>query len=177
MKPLLNRIVLSGCGLSTEQTRILDNLAKELRARMVTDFRAMDHIHRCCSEAKMKLQLHQIWCFYYKRPGLFNGCHMFLWGNFSDPYPSRKELETLIKAGGGIVLAREPNPESIPEKEQTVPFHSNVDDPLGNCSHYILYQEGNSEPQIKYDMAHIKSLPLIWLYSCIERFQLLPPFI
>ncbi|XP_037785057.1 BRCA1-associated RING domain protein 1-like [Penaeus monodon] len=110
------------------------------------------------------------------RPGLFNGCHMFLWGNFREPNPSKKEVEGLIKAGGGVILAREPNPESIPEKEQTVPYHSTPDGPLATCSHYIIYQEGSVEPQLKYDMTHIKSLPLSWLIDCVDHFLLVPPY-
>ncbi|XP_042873092.1 BRCA1-associated RING domain protein 1-like [Penaeus japonicus] len=110
------------------------------------------------------------------RPGLFNGCHVFLWGNFREPNPSKKEMEGLIKAGGGVILAREPNPESIPDKEQTVPYHSDPNGPLATCSHYIIYQEGSVEPQLKYDMAHIKSLPLSWLIDCVDHFQLVPPY-
>ncbi|XP_076034385.1 BRCA1-associated RING domain protein 1-like [Oratosquilla oratoria] len=110
------------------------------------------------------------------KPGLFSGCHVYLYGSFRPPYPSKKELEALIRAGGGIVLAREPNPESIPDIEKTVPFHTNPTGPLSGCSHYIIYQEGSSEPRLKYDMTHIKSLPMSWLTESLDHFELVSPF-
>lgn len=100
---------------------------------------------------------------------------MFLLGNYSTPYPSKKEIEAILKAGDGKVLAREPNPESIPDKERTVPFYCDPSSALANCSHFIIYQEGAVEPQLKYDMAHIKSLPLSWLFSCIDNFEIVLP--
>uniref|UniRef100_A0A6A7G1V7 BRCA1-associated RING domain protein 1-like n=3 Tax=Hirondellea gigas TaxID=1518452 RepID=A0A6A7G1V7_9CRUS len=110
-------------------------------------------------------------------PRLLSGCHVFMHGNFSSNCPSKRDLEGLIKAGGGKLLLREPNPESIPKGEQTVPFHVSSSSPLARCSHYIIYQEGgDSIPKMKYDMAHIKTLPLTWLIDCIDHFQLLPPF-
>ena len=110
-------------------------------------------------------------------PGLLSGCHVYLHGQFGRNSPSRRELEVLVKAGGGKLLLREPNAETIPPSERTVPFHATLHSPLAHCSHYIIYQEGSeSEPKLKYDMAHIKSLPLTWLIDCIDHFQLLPPF-
>ncbi|CAL4062939.1 unnamed protein product, partial [Meganyctiphanes norvegica] len=109
-------------------------------------------------------------------PGLFNGCHMYLYGTFRQPYPSKKEMETVIRAGGGVVLAREPNAEDIPQMEQTVPFYAAAGSPLSECSHYIIYQEGSLEPQLKYTMKHIKSLPLVWIMSCIDHYKLIDPF-
>ncbi|XP_068236646.1 BRCA1-associated RING domain protein 1-like [Palaemon carinicauda] len=108
------------------------------------------------------------------RPGLFSGIHIFLWGNFSYPFRNKKVLESLIKAGNGMVLGREPNPESTVGM-RTVPYHTQPDDALGSCSHIILYQEGSVEPQIKYNMEHIKTLPISWFVKCIEAFSLLVP--
>nr|XP_045615700.1 BRCA1-associated RING domain protein 1-like [Procambarus clarkii] len=227
MTRLLDKIVLLGSGLSAENLRKLDNLAKLLRARVTSEF-SMDvtHIIAHCTQERIVSQrtlkymmgvvsgkwiLSHTWmddCLSQEQavnpqpyevigsshnstssapakarshvekmhPGLFNGCHMFLWGNFCEPYPNKKGLEAIIKAGGGTVLVREPNPESISEKEQTVPFYSDENSVLNSCSHYIIYQDGVVEPQLKYDMAHIKSLPLSWLFSCIDNFELVPPF-
>ncbi|XP_071550179.1 BRCA1-associated RING domain protein 1-like isoform X2 [Panulirus ornatus] len=227
MPPLLDKIVLLGSGLSTEQTKKLDSLAKVLRARVVSEFSPeVSHIITECTKDKVACQrtlkymmgvvsgkwiISPSWvdeCLSGElavnpeshelcgsslntargaptqgrtnsnnmRPGLFNGCHMFILGNLSEPYPNKRDIEALIKAGGGTVLAREPNPESISEKERTVPFHSSPEGVLACCSHFIIYQEGISEPQLKYDMAHIKSLPLNWLLSCVDHYQLVPPF-
>lgn len=109
------------------------------------------------------------------RPGLFSGCHIYLSGSFQGS-SGKRELEGLVKAGGGTVLAREPNPEAIAEEERKVPFHTPTDSPLALCSHYIIYSNTPAQhPQIKYDMSHIKSLPLAWLYGCVDSFQLVPP--
>ena len=110
--------------------------------------------------------------FHFQLPGLFKGCHIYLLGAFNETIPNKKEIEGLIKAADGIVLFREPNPESIPDKEKTVPFHTDSDKQLSKCSHYLIYQEGLCEPQLKYDMAHIKSLPFSWLINCIENFRI-----
>ncbi|XP_018009973.2 BRCA1-associated RING domain protein 1 [Hyalella azteca] len=111
-------------------------------------------------------------------PGLFSGCHIFLHGNFkSENCPCKRDLESLVRAGGAKLLVREPKPESIPEIEKTVPYHAAVGSPLARCSHYIIYLEGSdTEPKLKYDMAHIKSLTLSWLIDCVDHFELLPPF-
>ena len=79
--------------------------------------------------------------------------------------------------GGAVVLKREPDPESIPPAEKKRPYHSPPGGPLANCSHYIIYQEGSkSEPMIKYNMNHVKSLPAAWLFECIHNFKLVDPF-
>lgn len=108
------------------------------------------------------------------RPGLFSGCHIFLWGNFREPYRNKKTLEALVKAGSGVVLAREPNPESA-ENLRTVPYHADAESILGSCSYVILYQDGPVEPQMKYNMDHIKTLPMSWFINCIENFAILTP--
>lgn len=99
---------------------------------------------------------------------------MFLWGTFPGP-SGKREVEGLVRAGGGLVLAREPNAEAILEEEHKVPFHVSPTSPLANCSHYIIYPDGPLQPQIKYDMSHFKSLPLAWLYCCVDTFSLAPP--
>lgn len=100
---------------------------------------------------------------------------MYFCGSFGDILPSKKELEALVRAGDGMPLQREPNPEAIEESEQTVPFYAAADGPLSRCSHFCIYAEGLSEPQLKYDMTHVKSLPLSWLYDCIDQWVLVPP--
>ena len=80
-----------------------------------------------------------------------------------------------MRAGSGLILVREPNAEAILEEERTVPFHASPTGPLASCSHYIIYADGPSQPQIKYDMNHFKSLPLAWLHRCVDTFTLPPP--
>jgi len=45
----------------------------------------------------------------------------------------------ILKLGGANVLKREPNPESIPPNESTIPFHAKADSSLSKCSHLIIF--------------------------------------
>ena len=93
-----------------------------------------------------------------RRPLLFDGCHFFLQGSFSPSAPlSKADLARVLRAGGAAVLAREPDPEAIPEDERRLPYHADKEHPLEKCSHYIVYQdgcakEGIKEPLMKYNM-------------------------
>ncbi|KAI4484882.1 hypothetical protein M0802_012991 [Mischocyttarus mexicanus] len=119
----------------------------------------------------------------HQNPRLFDRCSFYLALHPDVVYPigdinlTKKELTKLINAGGGTILSREPNPEDIKNKEQYISFHTacNPRHPLYKCTHYIIYAPGNDEPRIKYNMSHIRSLPLIWLIECIEKFTLLNP--
>lgn len=74
------------------------------------------------------------------------------------------------------MLTREPDPEMIPDSEKKLPYHAKKNGSLVKCSHYIVYEEDTKkEPLIKYDMEHIKSLPLSWIFQCIEQFELIEP--
>lgn len=109
-------------------------------------------------------------------PGLFNNCSIFLHGTFSPSGPSKQDVTAWIKSGSGQVLSRSPDPESIPENQQ-VPYHARPDSPLAKCGHFIIYDvQSKKQPGLKYNMAHIKSLTVDWLVSCIENFALVDPF-
>jgi len=111
------------------------------------------------------------------QPGLLSGLHVFLWGDYPPPGPSRPDLEGLVLAGEGKLLHREPDPESLVPSEQTLPHHAPPPSPLHRTSHVVIYREGaGAEPKIKYNMAHLKTLPLSWLIDCVDHFRLLPPF-
>lgn len=83
----------------------------------------------------------------------------------------------LVREGGGTVLTREPDPEDLKDMSRVIPFHTASDPshPLHRCTHYIIYMPDKNEPVIKYKMPHIKSLPLIWLIECVEKFTLVDP--
>ncbi|XP_077293757.1 uncharacterized protein LOC143916497 [Arctopsyche grandis] len=111
-------------------------------------------------------------------PPLFNGCHFYfhdLNTNYDinkDLYVNRQILTKLVVNGGGLVLKREPDPEAIPEAEALVPFHVGKNDTLAHCGHYIIYRK---QPELAYNMKHIKSLPVGWLIECIQKFRLVNP--
>eukprot|EP00094_Tigriopus_californicus_P002077 TCALIF_02003-PA protein Name:"Similar to Bard1 BRCA1-associated RING domain protein 1 (Mus musculus)" AED:0.05 eAED:0.05 QI:0/1/0.6/1/1/1/5/0/562 len=113
-----------------------------------------------------------------KLPELFDNCHFFFKGDFkpNDCYPDKSQLVGIAQAGGGTVLTREPDPESIPANEQKIPFHADQNGPLAKCSHFIIYQEGRTLPKMRYNMPHIKTLSLAWFFECINNFRLVDPF-
>lgn len=75
-----------------------------------------------------------------------------------------------------VFYFREPDPENLPVAEKTVPHHAEQNSSLSKTSHIILYQEGGKrEPLLKYNMEHVKTIPLIWFLQCILHHQLLEP--
>lgn len=118
-----------------------------------------------------------------KNPGLFHQCHFYFHSQPNSIYQindielTKDALIALVQAAGGMVLTREPNPEDIKSKEQCIPFHiaNEHDHPLYKCTHYNIYVPERNEPRIKYNMPHIKTLPLVWLIECIEKFTLVNP--
>ncbi|EZA58385.1 BRCA1-associated RING domain protein 1 isoform X2 [Ooceraea biroi] len=118
-----------------------------------------------------------------QNPRLFNNCffHFALQANttyqIGDLQLTKDNLIKLVKEGEGTVLMREPNPEDLNDMSQLIPFHIANDSshPLHKCTHYVIYMPGKGEPLIKYNMPHIKSLPLVWLIECIEKFTLINP--
>ncbi|KAI9555390.1 hypothetical protein GHT06_017905 [Daphnia sinensis] len=107
-------------------------------------------------------------------PGLFNNCFFYLSGLFSTP--SKADITQWIKHGGGTLLTRSPNPESISPCEK-IPYHASPTSPLAQCSHFILYDsKAKAQPTLKYNMSHVKSLSTDWLVASIENFSLVDPF-
>ncbi|XP_050471073.1 BRCA1-associated RING domain protein 1-like [Bombus huntii] len=117
-----------------------------------------------------------------QNPGLFNRCYFYFAWQSKNVYANgiqltKEALIALVQEGGGTVLKREPNPENIKDQGLFIPFHI-ANEPthsLYKCTHYIIYVPEKDEPRIKYNMPHIKTLPLIWLIECIEKFTLIDP--
>lgn len=63
----------------------------------------------------------------------------------------------------------------IPDSEKKIPYHARRDGPLAKCSHVILYQAGGKQPMLKYNMNHLKSLPIDWIFRCIHSFAIVDP--
>jgi len=105
-----------------------------------------------------------------QQPRLLAGIHFYLLGNFEAGL-SRNEISSLIKLCDGKIVTREPDPEWIPADEISVPHHAVANSMLSGTSHVLIYSDsaGNKEPLLKYNMKHIKTLPLSWLVKCIRK--------
>lgn len=112
-------------------------------------------------------------------PGLFSGCHFFFYGTVENYYVGKikimkDHLLSLVRKSGGVILKRSPDPESL-ALERTVPYHASEGSSIAATSYYIIYQPGRNEPGLKYNMSHMKTLPIDWLILCIFNFQLINP--
>ena len=112
-----------------------------------------------------------------QQPGLFAGLHFYVMNSHLPPSPglSREDLGSLVKLCGGKVVTREPDPEWIPADEVSVPHHAPSQSSIAGTSHIILYREGEGEPQLKYNMKHVKTLPVSWLLNCVRTTSLVDP--
>ncbi|XP_076764963.1 BRCA1-associated RING domain protein 1-like [Xylocopa sonorina] len=118
-----------------------------------------------------------------KNPGLFHQCHFYFHPQANNVYQingielTKEALVALVQAADGSVLTREPNPEDVRSREPCIHFHiaKEPNHPLYRCTHYNIYVPERNEPRIKYNMPHIKTLPLIWLVECVEKFTLVDP--
>ncbi|XP_053975849.1 BRCA1-associated RING domain protein 1-like isoform X1 [Hylaeus volcanicus] len=118
-----------------------------------------------------------------QNPGLFDQCHFYFAMQSMNTYYvsgmqlTKDSLLKLVREGNGSVLTREPRPDDIKGEEQIIPFHTanEPSHPLYKCTYYIIYVPGRDEPRVKYNMPHIKTLPLLWLIESIERFTLVDP--
>ncbi|CAK9815695.1 BRCA1-associated RING domain protein 1 [Anthophora plagiata] len=118
-----------------------------------------------------------------QNPGLFDKCSFYFTWQSKNAYSvnniqlTKDALTTLVQEGGGKILKREPRPEDTDSKEQLIPFHvaNNPSHSLYKCTHYIIYIPGRDEPRLKYNMSRIKTLPLMWLIECVEKFTLIDP--
>ena len=108
-----------------------------------------------------------------QQPKLLTGLHFYLIGSFDKL--SREQVSNLIKLSDGKIVARQPDPECIPPHEVSIPHHVQDSSPLVSTSHVIIYQEGDREPLLKYNMPHVKTLPLNWLVNSIRNCVLLDP--
>lgn len=78
----------------------------------------------------------------------------------------------MLRDAGAIILNREPDPEAIPRDEMKVMFHADMFGPMSILSHLVLYAIGPNEPQMKYNMKHIKTLSTKWLSKCIQTYSI-----
>lgn len=119
-----------------------------------------------------------------QHPQLFDNCYFYFKMknhenvNYDDMTITKDQLIKLVEAGDGIVLTREPKPDDI--QGSISPFHvaNDINHSLHKCTHYIIYIPDNCNLNFKrvmYNMAKLKTLPLMWLIESILRFKLLDP--
>lgn len=84
-----------------------------------------------------------------------------------------QNIKELVISSGAKLLNREPNPEHSPTNNFL--FHCKPGHALECTLTLILYETGNQEPELKYNMKHIKSLPVQWFLDCIQTFTIREP--
>lgn len=111
-----------------------------------------------------------------KQPGLLAGIHFYLTGVFETPCLTKVEVLQVVKMAGGKIITREPDPEFIPPGEATVPHYAGSSSTMASTSHIILFMEGSrKEPLMKYNMKHVKTLPVSWLLACVTSGSVVEP--
>ncbi|CAG5118141.1 unnamed protein product [Candidula unifasciata] len=109
---------------------------------------------------------------YAQLPGLFDGCQFYFHGKFNYPTPSREELASLVKSGGGVILTREPRLHSLDDYPYTIPFHAPPTSGLADCAIFVIYDDTCPEPP-HVEAQRMTCLPVSWLLDSIASFTLL----
>ena len=92
---------------------------------------------------------------------MFDGCDIFLTGDFEESGVSKEELSLLLKLAGGTVLNRAPR-----QHRQAFPFHLKV---VSRCLNtFIVSNSGHSEPQIPACAVVSAS----WILDCLSHFEI-----
>lgn len=113
-----------------------------------------------------------------QQPRLLAGLHVYLLGNFAAGAGAmaREEVAALVRLAEGKLVTREPDPEWIPEAEMSIPHHAEAGAAMAKTSHVLVYQDKEADRILmKYNMKHIKTLPLSWLVKCLRQYTLLDP--
>ena len=100
-------------------------------------------------------------------PGLFDGCNVYLHGEFSPP---RQDLARLITLGGGLLLHREPSVDMVNQSAVSVPYHAHVTSSLANCSHFIVSADQRDVTLVAG--GRLARVPPSWIMTCIAQFRL-----
>lgn len=79
------------------------------------------------------------------------------------------DLSRFLQAADGKLINRMPDPED-PFNPNTAPYHF-PPGPMERCSQIVIYFPGLWEPALKFNMAHVKCLPIQWLMDCILSFE------
>ncbi|KAG7282847.1 hypothetical protein CRUP_020685 [Coryphaenoides rupestris] len=110
-------------------------------------------------------------------PPLFDGCFFFPLGSLVGS-PSKPELLSLLQAGGGQLLRRQPKPDSdVTQTMSAAAYHAAPGSDQALCTQYILYDPRAKPPPPAALVRHrgkVWSAPIRWVVDCIAAFRLLP---
>ena len=105
-------------------------------------------------------------------PRLFDGCHFFVYGNFSSPLPTKAQLVELLKMCGGQILSREPKYDSdIVQSCRKVPYHAIPDTPQYYYTYYIVYDPSQKYLPRPIHLGKVSTVPVSWVLDCISEFR------
>ncbi|XP_023565857.1 BRCA1-associated RING domain protein 1 isoform X2 [Octodon degus] len=195
-------LVLIGSGLSSEQQKMLAELAAMLKAKKCTEFdstaqstlKCMLGILNGCWVLKfdwVKSCLQRKVCDQEEDyevpegpqrgrlnreqllPKLFDGCYFYFGGTFK--HHPKDNLIRLVAAAGGQVLSRKPKPDSdVTQTINTVAYHARPDSDQRFCTQYIIYEDlSNCRPE-KVRQGKVWMASSSWFINSVMSFTLLP---
>lgn len=106
-------------------------------------------------------------------PGIFSGYNFYLSGSYMPPSLPKDELAEILRLADGVMLTREPKPDS--DSVQTcmrVPYHAHSDAPQYRYTHYIVYDSTQGKPSKKIRRGKVCTVPSSWVLDCISQFNL-----
>ncbi|CAL1525972.1 unnamed protein product [Lymnaea stagnalis] len=109
-------------------------------------------------------------------PGLFDGCQFYFHGKFNSPTPSREELVSLVRLGGGVLLTREPRLYNLDDYPYTIPYHASGSSSLADCAIFVVYDDHCPNPPYT-EAQRMSYLPASWLLDSAAAFTLLDKFL
>ncbi|ELV13530.1 BRCA1-associated RING domain protein 1 [Tupaia chinensis] len=174
-------LVLIGSGLSSEQQKMLSELAVILKAKKCTEFDSTGV--KACLQTKVceqeeryeilkgsqrsRLNREQL------LPKLFDGCYFYFGGTFK--HHPKDNLIKLVAAAGGQVLSRKPKPDSdVTQTINTVAYHAKPDSDQRFCTQYIIYEDFSNYRPERVRQGKVWMAPSSWFIDCVMSFELLP---
>lgn len=105
-------------------------------------------------------------------PKVFEKCNMAFTRVFHQESPiSKQNLQELITLSGAQFLKREPDPDGSCLEDTVMVHIRNPKSPLFYTTHIVLYSDDTNQP-LKYNMKHVKSLPVSWFLKCLQTFSI-----
>ncbi|XP_069790043.1 BRCA1-associated RING domain protein 1 [Narcine bancroftii] len=109
----------------------------------------------------------------HQLPKLFDGCHFYFMGMFKSC--KKEDLIQLAKIGGGLVLTRQPKPDSdVTQSINTVAYHARAGSDQTFCTQYIIYDKSSNYKPEKTRLGKVWTTHSAWLINCVKSFELLP---